>query len=246
MHGKGLGEGLRLIWAAGFVLVVCGVGVAAPQKGGATGACRVGVIEGEAKAGESFVAPIGNGLEVRLEALSWGSGWVLRVLPVKGPMPKHDYAELATPPYDSVSPLLLSTDFSFRAQDAVAWNPRRFRYADSAAEFGQLMEAFEKYRRSTPPAANTENELAAVVSKAPEGRLQILDARLVPGSANQAGTAATVATHFSMSAHTVEEPPEGKGTALGKLSWVRFRISLDLAPGFKADPGLRFEGRKCN
>ena len=45
-------------------------------------------------------------------------------------MAKHDYAELATPPYESVSPLLLSTDFSFRAQDAVAWNPRRFRYAD--------------------------------------------------------------------------------------------------------------------
>ena len=54
-------------------------------------------------------------------------------------MAKHDYAELATPPYESVSPLLLSTDFSFRAQDAVAWNPRRFRYADNSAEFQRLM-----------------------------------------------------------------------------------------------------------
>jgi hypothetical protein len=246
MRGKGIGEGLRLVWIAGFVLMVSGVGVAAPQKSGATGACRVGVIEGEVKAGESFARPIGNGLEVRLEALSWGSGWLLRVLPVTGPMPKHDYAELATPPYESVSPLLLSTDFSFRAQDAVGWNPRRFRYADNSAEFSRLMEIYERFRRSTPPAANTENELAVAVSKAPEGTLQILDARLVPGSANQAGTAATVATHFGASAHTVEEPPEGRGTALGKLTWVRFRINLDLPAGFKVDPGVKVEGRKCN
>jgi hypothetical protein len=242
MRGKGMGEGLRLVWVAGLVLMVSGVGVAAPVKG----ACRVGVIEGEVKAGESFARPIGNGLEVRLEALSWGSGWLLRVLPAKGLMPRHDYAELATPPYDSVSPLLLSTDFSFRAQDAVAWNPRRFRYADNAAEFSQLMEIYERYRRSTPPAANTENELAVAVSKTPEGTLQILDARLIPGSANQAHTAATVATHFSASAHTVEEPQEGKGTALGKVTWVRFRIRLDLPPGFKADKGLKIEDQKCN
>jgi hypothetical protein len=128
----------------------------------------------------------------------------------------------------------------------VAWNPRRFRYAGSAAEFSQLMEIYDRYRRSTPPAANTESELAVAVSKAPEGMLQILDARLVPGTANQARTAATVATHFSSSAHTVEEPAEGKGTALGKLTWVRFRISLDLPPGFKGDKGLKVEGRKCN
>ena len=208
-----MGEGLKLVWVAGLILIASG---AVAQKGGASGACRVGVIEGDVKAGERFARPIGNGLEVRLEALSWGSGWLLRVLPVAGAMPKHDYAELATPPYDSVSSLLLSTDFSFRAQDAVAWNPRRFRYADSAAEFSQLMEVFERYRLSTPPAANTENELAVAVSKAPEGTLQILDARLIPGSANQGHTAATVATHFSASAHTVGGAARGEGDGTGQ------------------------------
>jgi hypothetical protein len=181
-----------------------------------------------------------------LESLSWGSGWLLRVLPVKGMMPKHDYAELATPPYESVSPLLLSTDFSFRAQDAVAWNPRRFRYADNLTDFNQLQGIYDRYRRSSPPAAGTESELAMAVSKMPEGSLQILDARLVPGTANQVQIAALVATHFNASAHTVEEPPEGKGTALGKLTWVRFRIRFDLPMGFKADKGLRIESHTCN
>jgi len=246
MRGKGMGEGLRLAWIAGLVLTAGVASGAAAQKGAVTGVCRVGVIEGEVKAGESFARPIGDGLEVRLEALSWGSGWLLRVVPIKGGMPKHDYAELATPPYESVSPLLLSTDFSFRAQDAVAWNPRRFRYADNQSDFQRLSDMYEQYRRSTPPSAKTEGELAVAVSKAPEGMLQILDARLIPGSANQAGTATTVATHFNSSAHTVEEPPEGKGTALGKLTWVRFRVSLALRPGFHPDKGLKIEDHKCN
>jgi len=47
----------------------------------AAGACQRAVVEGEVRAGESFARPIGGGLEVRLEALSWGSGWLLRVLP---------------------------------------------------------------------------------------------------------------------------------------------------------------------
>jgi hypothetical protein len=241
-----MGESLKLVWVAGLILMASRVSSAAAQEGGLAGACRVGVIEGEVKAGESFARPIGGGLEVRLESLSWGSGWLLRVLPVKGAMGKHDYAELATPPYESVSPLLLSTDFSFRAQDAVAWNPRRFRYADNFAMFNQLLEIYGRYRGGAPSGTGAERELAAAVSKAPEGSLQILDARLIPGTANQAGTAAMVATHFNASAHTMEEPAGGNGTALGKLTWVRFRIRFDLPMGFKADKGLRIESHKCN
>jgi hypothetical protein len=128
----------------------------------------------------------------------------------------------------------------------VAWNPRRFRYADNPVEFGQLLGIYERYRRATPPAAGTESELATAVSKAPEASLQILDARLIPGTANQAGTAALVATRYSMSAHTVEEPMVGGGTALGKLTWVRFRIRFDLTMGFKADKGLKIESHKCS
>ncbi|HEY6374845.1 MAG TPA: hypothetical protein VIX90_04900, partial [Edaphobacter sp.] len=115
------------LWVAAVVwVVVLGVKTGWAAPAGSKGCVR-GVLEGEVHAGEGFVRPIGNGLEVMLEPLA--SGWILRVLPVGVPRPAHDYAELATPPYQSVSPLLISTDFSFRAQDAVGWNPREFRFA---------------------------------------------------------------------------------------------------------------------
>ena len=224
---------------------------AVSRKTAEPGVCRRGVIEGEVRAGESYARPIGGGLMVQLEALSWGSGWALGVLPVTG-MPKNrpagveNYAQLATPPYSAVNPLLLSTDFSFRAQDAVAWNPRRFRYAADTAEFGRLEGAYERYLRASPPTADAESELATLVSKQPEGTLQILDARLVPGTANQAGTASLVASHFNTTAHTVEEPAGGKGLPLGKLAWVRFRINLQLPRGFDPDKGIKVESGSCN
>ena len=155
--GSRTGCGMRVAGVAGILLTVGSSAVnAADPVGAAPGACRRGVLEGEVRAGESFVRPIGGGLTVRLEALSWGSGWVLRVLPMSGlprntPEAVHDYAQLATPPYSAVNPLLLSTDFSFRAQDAVAWNPRRFRYAGSAADFARLEAAYERYSRVSPP-----------------------------------------------------------------------------------------------
>ena len=94
--------------------------------------------------------------------------------------------------------------------------------------------------------AEAQNELAEMVSKEPEGNLQILDVRLIPGTANQAGTAALVASHFSTTAHTVEEPADGKGLPLGKLTWVKFRISLELPRGFEPDKGIKVESAKCN
>ncbi len=222
---------------------------AVPVKAKGTGACQRGSFEGEVHAGAGFVQPIGGGLEVRLEALSWGSGWLLRVEPVVRPRLahdlSHDYAELATPPYASVSPLLISTDYSFRAQDAVAWNPRRFRFAASAGEFAAIRSVYDRYSRATPPGAAVEAELGTLVSKAAEGTLQILDAKLIPGTANQAQMAAMVASHFSTTVHTIEEPREGGGSVLGKLSWLRFRVSLDLPRGFSADSTLVFEPMEC-
>ena len=209
------------------------------------GACQRGVLEGAVHSGEAFVRPIGGGLEVMLEPLGWGSGWLLRVLPVKGPRPAYDYAEMATPPYSSVNPLLISTDFSFRAQDVVAWNPRHFRFATNERDFERMVGLYGQYRRSLPPAARVESELAETVSQAPEGTILILDANLIPGLANQAQMAAAVASHFSTTAHTVEDPSTGKGTGLGRLTWIRFRISLDLPRGFLADRGVTLVPRAC-
>jgi len=230
-------------WVVAVVwVVVLGVGVGwAAGPSGKT--CVRGVLEGEVRAGEEFVRPIGNGLEVMLEPLA--SGWILRVLPAGGLRPAHDYAELATPPYQSVSPLLISTDYSFRAQDAVGWNPREFRFAADGRSFGQLVDVYGEYRRSPTPSEGVQGRLAELVSRAPQGRLEILDAHLVPGMADQAKAAAMVASHFGSTAHRIEQPADGKVTPLGRVTWMRFRISLELPVGFRPDKGVRLERSSC-
>jgi hypothetical protein len=200
-------------------------------------------LDGEVQHGQGWSHPIGNGLEVSLEPLA--SGWILRVLPTTGARPQHDYAELATPPYDSVSPLLLSTDFSFRAQDAVGWNPRRFHFAADADLYHRLLSAYQAYRAGKQPSAAAQQELVTAVSQAQDGSLEILDSRLVPGIADQTGAAAAVASHFLTTAHSLDQPQSGGPTPLGRLDWVRFRLRLDLPPGFRAAPGLHPEPHAC-
>jgi hypothetical protein len=207
-------------------------------------ACRAAVIEGELKAGQSFSSPFGNGLRLWFQPIA--SGWILRVVPVSGLAGDHDYAELATPPYRSVSPLSLSTDFAFRAQDAVGWNPRRFRYAASAAAFARLDEAYRRFMDAgAEPPAPLQTELSDQIARSAGGKLTILDARLEPGGADQSRMAAAVSSRFDETAHQLERPSDGKLTPLGKLIWVRFRVELDLPQGFAVDRGLRVVPHAC-
>ena len=238
-------------WSLTACVVVCGSVIGASSITGWASSSGVGqkagcvreVLTGEVQAGEGYIHPIGNGLEVMLEPLA--SGWILRVLPVSGARPAHDYAELTTPPYESVSPLLVSTDFSFRAQDAVAWNPRQFRFAADGRAFQELSARYAEYRRSDTPSVQVQGELANLVSRASEGTLQILDAHLVPGTANQAKTAAMVASHFDTTAHSLEQPADGRATGLGKLTWMRFRVSMNLPEGFHSGQNVTLERHTC-
>ena len=232
---------VRLLVAA---VMVTGVAAgSSPKK--PVPACRRAVIVGELNAGQSYARPIGNGLEVYLQAIA--SGWILRVIPTSGPTLAHDYAELATPPYQSVTPLSISTDFAFRAQDAVGWNPRRFRFATSQADFERLLEVYTRYEQAgaTPPAP-IQVELSSQIAQAAEGTFTIVDARLVPGMADQWKMAGAVASHFTSTAHTLVESPDGKPSVLGKLMWLKFRLELDLPGGFPAAPGMTVAPRTCS
>ena len=230
-------------WVVVFFGVVSGASSNAATVKGSGCQQRQAVLEGAVSSGEGYVGRIGNGLEVMLEPLA--SGWILRVLPDGGPRGKHDYAELATPPYRSVSPLLVSTDFSFRAQDVVAWNPRRFRYAASQADFRKISRAYEEFAQVSEPSGSIQEELAKLVSHEPEGRLEILDAHLVPGTANQSQMAGVVAVHLSTTPHTIEQAGGGTESVLGRVTWLRFRVRLDLPEGFHAFPGLATELHPC-
>ncbi len=185
-----------------------------------------------------------RGLEIYFQPIA--SGWILRVVPVDDEGIAHDYAELATPPYASVTPLSISTDFAFRAQDAVGWNPRRFHFATSGELFKRLEEAFFRMEHAgaTPP-ATLQVDLSAQIAQASEGTFTILDARLVPGMADQWKMAGAVASHFSTTAHTLVESPDGKTSDLGRLVWLRFRLDLDLPPDFRRDPRLQVMPRFC-
>ncbi len=203
-----------------------------------TPACRTEVIEGSVEAGRPFVQAIGNGLLLALQPVR--AGWILRVVPATtrpadvGQPGFHDYAELATPPYQSVTPLSLSTDFALRAQDAVGWNPRRFRFADSPAAYARLLAAYNDFERAGAPTNGpVANALAAEVAHTSEGILKIVDARLTAGTADQGASAAAVSANFPTTAHTLVDAPAGKSTDLGELLSLRFRVELELSASFK-------------
>ncbi len=208
------------------------------------------VLEGEVKAGQPYVQALGGGIEFVLQPIH--SGWILRVVPEGTPAGQiggagfQDYAELATPPYQSVTPLSISTDFSFRAQDAVGWNPRRFRYAASAEAYGKLKGAYDLFERSTGAAkAAAERSLAAEVARAPDGIFRIVDAKLEPGTADQWQAAAAVSENFTMTAHTIVLAKKGESSALGKLLAFRFRVEMEVAPGFVVKRGVKVLPHVC-
>ena len=183
--------------------------------------CSPQQVEGEVRQGQAWQHPISPTLDLKLEAVP--AGWIIRVLPRSGPRPAHDAAELANPPYRSPTPILISTDFAFRAQDAIAWNPRTFRFFPTAAETVKAEALYQASLRDPEhPAAAAD--LYPLIATAPEATLRIVDAEIVGGTANQTAAAATVASHFEQTAHSVrtDVPP----TPLGALLRLRFRINL--------------------
>ena len=229
-------------------VLACGSSVESLAAG--TPACRTEVIEGTVEAGRPFIRPIGNGLLLALQPVR--SGWIMRIVPAStrpadiGQPGFHDYAELATPPYQSVTPLSLSTDFAFRAQDAVGWNPRRFRFADSAAAYARLLGAFEAFERAgTPSTGPVVSALAVETAAAAEGVLTILDARLTPGTADQGAAAAAVSANFSSTAHTLVQAGAGGSTELARLISLRFRVARELPAGFRAEQSSKIVGHLC-
>ena len=201
--------------------------------------CRQAVIEGEVAGGQGFDRVFAAGLRFYLEPLR--SGWIVRVLDAGAAREAHDFAEVATPPYQSVSPLLISTDWAFRAQDAVAWNPRHFRYAANRASFRSL-----KQLQAGALAGDGSDivKLSELVSRQPEATLDLLDARFAPGIADQAKMAATVAGHLESTPHTTDI--NAAPSQLGRLESIKFRVKFNLPGDVRATPGVSEMSVPCN
>ncbi len=173
------------------------------------------------QARKSFLHALGVSQVFLLEGIP--SGWIVRVLPANGARPAHDFAELATPPYRSPNPLLVSTDFSFRAQDAIAWNPREFRFFTTGRQMSIAERAYVATLKE-PDRPSVGAALFPLLTEACTAELRIVDARIVGGTADQTQAAAAVAQHFAQTAHTVETnaPP----SKLGRIVWMRFRVRI--------------------
>jgi hypothetical protein len=191
--------------------------------------CAPIVFEGQVRAGEGYEHVFTKGLRFYLEPLR--SGWIVRVLSTSEPRGPHDYAELATPPYRSESPLLISTDWAFRAQDAIAWNPRRFRYAADHATFAALAAMYPGVMAND---MKSESQVAKMVAAQPEVVLRILDARIAPGIADQWRVAGMVAQHLAETPFSIDSA--AKPSPLGKIEELHFRVELAL-PGAKSGAG---------
>jgi hypothetical protein len=196
------------------------VGMAVAVQAVAQKGCPSVTFEGEVQAGKSFHHGLGAQQSFLLESIA--SGWIARVLPASGARGAHDFAELATPPYRSPNPLLVSTDFSFRAQDAIAWNPREFHFFTTAEQMAVASKAYDAtLKEPNRPAAGAA--LFPLLAEACTATLQIVDARIAGGSADQSLMAATVAQHFSQTAHTVDTT--APASKLGTVLWMRFRVT---------------------
>ena len=176
-------------------------------------------------AGGSFRRTFAPGLDFLLEAVP--HGWVIRVLPSLGTRRVPDFAEVATPPFRSINPLLLTTDFGFRAQDVIGWNPRTFRYLGKSSEFAEAQGAYLAATSSQHPTPAEDMAVTRVAMKAFEGRFELLGAVLSPGSGDQTAAAGLVSSHFATTAHTVRAPQSGGPAGpLGEVLSLRFRVML--------------------
>jgi hypothetical protein len=132
------------------------------------------------------------------------SGWDLAV--DREQAAGYPYALLlATPPYGSINEREVGTTFGLRAQDAIGWNPRSFRFLTDPAAFreGQKLYLSLRWNGQNRPAgpvtsgqnmtasqneaeARATRRLMELQGQSSAGQFRILDARLSPGTADAA------------------------------------------------------------
>jgi hypothetical protein len=228
--------------------------------------CQKLVMTGEVSAGQEWRA-------------EFGEGWVFRVLPIQSESAWPDHAGysgwdlvvdreppagypdallVATPPYDSINEREIGTTFGVRAQDAIGWNPRSFRFLTNPAAFRESQQLYRQFSRvdqagaaGDAPGTGSSGVKAApalmeLVRRSSAGQFRILDARLTPGVADAAPFAENWAVQSAKTPHVFESSPGGKSTPLGTLNWMRFSITLWLPGSWKAPATLHATRIACS
>jgi len=247
------------------VAILAGVPRADAAETSAPQTCVQVVLAGEVSAGKQWQA-------------GFGEGWVMRLLPIpaaktsKGvggwdlvidraePAGYPDALLLATPPYHFMNPREVGTTFGLRAQDAIGWNPRNFRFMTKRATFRKAQKLYLQLNRrgafagTAQAAAGSAGEkqtgddmqrFIALAKDSSPGQFRILDARLVPGTGPVKPYAANWARQSSKTPHTEVAAPDAEGTALGKLEWIRFSVTLWLPKGWRTPRHLEKMQTPC-
>ena len=198
--------------------------------------CAKLVLEGEVTAGHEWKSALGQGWVFRIvpvPPLQAGySGWDL-VVDRANPAGFPDAVYLATPPFGSINEREVATTFGLRAQDAIGWNPRSFRFLIDPRSFHDALQAY-------PAAASGDTKamsrLLELQKNDASGELRILDARLIPGTADPAPFAQQWAMAASHIPHQIESSASRNGTPRGELRSIHFRMTLWLPAKWSFPP----------
>ena len=228
--------------------------------------CQKVVLAGEVSAGREWKAAFGEGWVFRVLPIDTGksglrqsgySGWDL-VVDREQPAGFPDALLLATPPYNSINEHEVGTTFGLRAQDAIGWNPRSFRFLTNLTAFRESQKLYqslsrdgqlrlvgpEPYNRNTPEAQATRR-LMELQRQSSAGEFRILDAYLAPGISDAASYAENWALALPKTPHTIETATGSKTTPLGELHWMRFSVTLWLPGAWQAPKELHAIRAAC-
>ncbi len=239
----------RGVWAPIFLFTLAAASSPAVVPGRT---CRQVDLHGEVSAGQEWRAALGEGWMIRLLPIAPASysGWDLAV-DREPPAGYPDALLLATLPYHSINEREIGTTFGLRAQDAIGWNPRTFRFLSDVDEFRQAQQWFRQLApqasrgNSDPTSARITERLLQLQSHASSGQFRISDAHIIPGIADPLPFAQSWAMAASRTQHEVEAAAPGQSSPRGKLVWMRFELTLWLPSRWNAPPALRAVRGPC-
>ena len=227
--------------------------------------CEKIVLTGEVSAGHEWKA-------------AFGEGWVFRVVPIPDDKTAPgvggwdlvvdrdraagypDALLLATPPYHIINPREIGTTFGLRAQDAIGWNPRQFRFLTSRQAFREAHRLFlqlnregvfetkqdsQKEGRKAKAIERKKKRFLQLTNESSPGEFRILGARVTPGVGQVQPYAINWARQSASTPHTDDAPPGAQPTTLGNLEWMRFSVTLWVPDGWKTPREIHAEQAPC-
>ena len=237
------------VWVPVVLLALAAASSQAVPPGNA---CRRVDLHGEVRADQEWKAALGEGWIFRVLPIARAgySGWDL-VVDRDPPAGYPDALLLATMPYNSINEREIGTTFGLRAQDAIGWNPRTFRFLSDPGEFHEAQQWFRQLTQaanrgnSNPIGARATERLLQLQSHASGGQFRIIDAHIVPGIADPQPFAQSWALAASRTQHEIEPAAAGQSFPRGKLVSMRFELTLWLPLRWNAPPALHSARGPC-